>query len=51
MKNKIKRKYRGLFNKKHEIDREIIKLVNKNELDVVITDVETGTVIDRINPD
>lgn len=41
-KNKIKRKYRGLFNKKYDIDRKIIKLVNENELDVVITDVDTG---------
>jgi hypothetical protein len=42
MKNKIKKEYRGLFNKKYAVDREIIRMVNAGKLDIVITDVDTG---------
>jgi len=47
LKNKIKKEYRGLFNKKYPVDRKIIKLVNEGELDVVITDVDTGNIIEQ----
>jgi hypothetical protein len=39
---KIKKEYRGLFNKKYAVDRKIIKLANKGKLDMVITDLDTG---------
>jgi hypothetical protein len=39
---RIKKEYRGLFNRKYAVDREIIRLVNEEKLDIVITDLDTG---------
>ncbi len=39
---KIKKKYRRLFNKKYPIDRKLIKLMKKGELDGTVIDLDTG---------
>jgi hypothetical protein len=38
---KIKKKYRGLFNKKYAIDRKIIRLLKKGKLDASTIDLDT----------
>lgn len=47
MRNKIKKEYRGLFNKKYAVDRKLIKLVKRGELDLAIVDLDTGRRMDN----